>query len=133
MGLWMSCYGAGLGLGVPLWGRGSRYGAGLGSLFGVGIWLWGWSGGPAMGLRWGPAMGLGVSAPHLWGADVPPPFAVLNVFAIAALSLERRLATVRPQPHTYGAASKPCTYGAAPQPHTYGVAPQPHAYGAEPK
>ena len=89
--------GAELGLGVPLWGWGSRYGAGLGvPLWGENLVMgqglgsrygaemgdpqWGWSRGPAMGLKWGPAMGLGVllwgcgvSAPHLWGADVPPP------------------------------------------------------------
>ena len=40
-------------------GWGSQCGAGLG----LGVLLWGRGGGPAMGLRWDPAMGL-------WGPDV---------------------------------------------------------------
>ena len=69
MGLWMSCYGAGLGLGVPLWGRGSRYGAGcpaMGLGVGLGVPLWGRAGVPL----WGGNLVMGLERGSRYGAEV---------------------------------------------------------------
>ena len=68
----MSCYGAGLEWGSRYGaGLGSRYGAvgsWCGAGLGLGVPLWGRDRALAMGLRWGPSMGLGLGlGVPLWG------------------------------------------------------------------